>query len=288
MGTPFAKTIVDFGAIVIEPPTHLKCLSGELAVNQRIARTIGATCVACLLLSTGYLWAQQRSDNNPPGDIKPAQTDSPGAHPVPRPNDAQPALDRQNDDSQRRTAERTPGVNTRRSRETRSDREAHLERQLAACLLTKNKGEVELGKYASDRAKNGDVRDFAERMVKDHQQVVDKLQQIVGAQEPNDERSQIAREIDEKCLAALKKDLSSKSDSEFDGCYIGCQIAGHMQMAATLKVISEHASGRLGEVVNEARPTVDEHLNRAKKLMDQLDRSRDHAQASKDRSDRAR
>src|SRR5689334_25153400 len=79
---------------VIEP----LCLAnhpGVLAVNYRIAVSGSATCVACLLLSAGYLWAQQR-DNNPPGEIKPAQTDSPGAHPVPRPNDGQPALDRQN------------------------------------------------------------------------------------------------------------------------------------------------------------------------------------------------
>jgi putative membrane protein len=239
------------------------------------------------MLSAGSVWAQRR-DNNSPSEIKPAQSDSPGAHPVPRPNDAQPALDRQNNERGRSATETTRSSNVRRNREARSDRQGNLERQLAACLLTKNKGEVELGKYASGRAKDRDVREFAERMAKDHQQVVDKLQQIVGSQEPNDQRSQIAREIDEQCLASLKKELSSKSDHEFDACYIGSQIAGHMQMAATLKVISDHASGKLSEVVNDARPTVDEHLSRAKKLMEQLDKSRDRAQASKERSDRAR
>jgi putative membrane protein len=155
-------------------------------------------------------------------------------------------------------------------------------------LLTKNKGEVELGKYAADHAKNSDVKEFAEQMVKDHSKVAEKLEQIVGSQEPNDRRSQIGREIDEQCLASLKKELADKSGKEFDACYIGAQIGGHIQMAATLTVISEHTSGQLKEVVSDARPTVDQHLARAKKLMNELDKSRDHSEAANVRSDRTR
>jgi hypothetical protein len=60
-----------------------------------------------------------------------------------------------------------------------------------------------------------------------------------------------------------------------------------MQMAAALKVLAGHTSGKLNEVVKEARPTVDKHLAHAKKLMDEL-KSRDNSQAAKDRSDRTR
>lgn len=247
--------------------------------------TIGA-----IALSAAYAMAQQNNASNP-GDIKPAQADSPAAHPTGSTGTSElQAAGRQDNNEQSVTTGRTRTDSTRRtaSRGERNDRESNLDRQLAACLLTKNKGEVELGKFASERAKDRDVKEFAEQLVKDHSRVVDKLEQIVGSQQPNDRRSQIAREIDEQCLASLKQELGNKSESEFDACYVGSQISGHMQMAATLKVLSSHTSGQLSEIIQEARPIVDKHLANAKKLMDQLDRSRDHSQASKDRSGRTR
>ncbi len=247
-----------------------------------------AMAVAVVVSIASYTFAQQNTENKPTGDIKPAQTDSPAAHPVSSPNNNERQVADRPENRQRNTAQSTRTDSTRRGNNRGDRTEGNLERQLAACLLTKNKGEVELGKYASDHAKNSDVKEFAEQMVKDHSKVVEKLEQIVGSQEPNDRRSQIAREIDEECMASLKKELASKSGKDFDTCYVGSQISGHMQMAATLKVISEHASGQLSEVVNEARPTVDKHLAHAKKLMEELDKSRDHSQAAKDRSDRTR
>ena len=254
-------------------------------------RTFISLAAVCVLALNATVAKAEQKKNSPEGDIKPAQTGSPGANPVSRTdNNDRQATDRQNDNRERGTSERNRANNTRQTAERgeRNNRESNLERQLAACLLTKNKGEVELGKFASERAKDGKVKEFAEQMVKDHGQVVEKLEQIVGSQEPNDRRSQIAREIDEQCLASLKQELGDKSEKEFDACYVGSQISGHMHMAAALKVLSDHTSGKLNEVVKEARPTVDKHLAHAKKLMDQLDKSRDHAQAAKDRSVRTR
>jgi putative membrane protein len=247
-----------------------------------------ALAVAVVVSTASYTFAQQNAENKPTGDIKPAQTDSPAAHPVSSPNNNERQVTDRPENRQRNTTQSTRTDSTRRGNNRGDRTEGNLERQLAACLLTKNKGEVELGKYASDHAKNSEVKEFAEQMVKDHSKVVEKLEQIVGSQEPNDRRSQIGREIDEQCMASLKKELASKSGKDFDTCYVGSQISGHMHMAATLKVISEHASGQLSEVVNEARPTVDKHLSHAKKLMEELDKSRDHSQAAKDRSDRTR
>jgi putative membrane protein len=261
-------------------------------MNTRQVHVIVFTAAALLIaLSGGYGMAQQNTNNNPPGDIKPAQTDSPAANPVSRnDNDQRQVNDRQDNNRQRGTPERARNDSTRRNagRGERNDRESNLERQLAACLLTKNKGEVELGKFAAERAKDREVKQFAEQMIKDHSNVVEKLEQIVGSQEPNDRRSKIAREIDEQCVASLKEELGNRSEKEFDTSYIGSQIAGHMQMAATLKVIDKHATGQLSDVVKDARRDVDKHLVHAKKLMDQVDKSRDHSQAAKDRDDRTR
>lgn len=253
-------------------------------------RTMVSLAAGCLLMF-GACLAQAQQNKDPKSDFNPAQSTSPGAHPVGSTDNGASQATNSDDNSRRSgTTVRDRTDDTRRSanRSERSDRESNLDRQLAACLLTKNKGEVELGKFASERAKDRDVKEFAEQMVKDHSRVVDKLEQIVGSQQPNDRRSQIAREIDEECQASLKKELSEKSDKEFDACYIGSQIAGHMEMASTLKVLANHTSGQLKEVIEDAQPAVDKHLAKAKKLMDQLDKSGDHSQASKDRNDRTR
>ena len=254
-------------------------------------RTIVSIAAVCVLALNSTVAAAEQKKNSPEGGIKPAQTDSPGANPVSGTNNNEPQTSgRQDNNRKRGKTERGRTTDSRRTagRGELSNQEDNLDRQLAACLLTKNKGEVELGKFASERTKNHDVKEFAEQMVKDHGKVVEKLEQIVGAEAPNDRRSQISREIDEQCLASLKQELGDKSEKEFDACYVGSQISGHMQMAAALKVLAGHTSGQLNEIVKDARPAVDKHLVHAKKLMDELDKSRDHAQAAKDRSDRTR
>jgi uncharacterized protein (DUF305 family) len=66
----------------------------------------------------------------------------------------------------------------------------NVDRDVAACLLPKNKAEVELGEIAADHAHDKDVKDFAEKMVKDHKEVIEKLERLVGSSEPNDRRSE--------------------------------------------------------------------------------------------------
>jgi putative membrane protein len=258
-----------------------------------IRKSLLLFCGLCALaFAATALMAQRTDNNNPPGDIKPAQAASPAANPTAPTNNGRNVIDRPRGVVQEETGlqgDRRRAENPRQSaRGERGDREANLNRQLAACLLTKNKGEVELGKYAESRAKNNDVKEFAAQMINDHSEIVAKLERIVGSDMPSDRRSEIAKEIDEQCLESLKKELGDKSAGEFDACYIGSQIAGHMQMTAALKVLSKHATGELRDVITEAQPTVDKHLKHAKELMDKLEKSDHNAQASKDRSESKR
>jgi putative membrane protein len=177
------------------------------------------------------------------------------------------------------------GLRDNRTRE-RGDQSAseesgeQLNYALAACMLDHNKAEVEMAKLAVEQAKNDEVKQFAEQMVKDHGQMVKKLQQFVGSHEPTDRRSMIARKINERCAESMRKELESKSGQEFDAAYIGSQIAGHMQMLAAVEVLSDETSGDLQNMAKEAQPVVEKHLKQAKDLMEkssvrQASRSRD-------------
>jgi predicted outer membrane protein len=53
---------------------------------------------------------------------------------------------------------------------------------VVACLLDKNRGEVELGQYAQQQSQNPKVKEFARMLVEDHQKIVQQLEQLQGNQ----------------------------------------------------------------------------------------------------------
>lgn len=84
---------------------------------------------------------------------------------------------------------------------------------------------------------------------------------------------QLTQELAEESLQSIKKDLQEKSGKEFDQCYMFGQVMGHMHMADTLKVISNHASSQLKQTVEKGHQKTREHLEEAKQLSKQVDDS---------------
>jgi predicted outer membrane protein len=197
-----------------------------------------------------------------------------------------------------------------------------VQRFLASCLLQKNKAEVELGQIAQQQAQNPQVKEFAQRMVQDHQQIVQKLQPLAGMQDartgassqfdaqrqtadatrlpgspgagqPNrdvsrdlttdratgrqnpalNELAQIERQITDRYFESVREDLQQKQGVEFDKCYLGSQIGGHMHMLAALEVIEQQGPDQLRQIAQQAQPKVQQHLEHAKQLMKQLEGS---------------
>jgi len=80
----------------------------------------------------------------------------------------------------------------------------------------------------------------------------------------------IEEKIADRCQQALREELQEKKGAEFDECFVGSQIAGHMHMLAALEVIGQESQGQLKQVADEARPAVQKHLDHAKQLAKQL------------------
>jgi predicted outer membrane protein len=243
-------------------------------------RKFGGAVGVALALTAALCWAQQQTAT--PGNIKPAQANSPAANPTGNNQSVQ----------ETQMPGQRPILNQPMTREanyppSEANQEAQLDRVLAACLLTNNKGEVELAKLAEQRASDSDVQEFAQTMVKEHGEQIATLERFLGNDTPADQRSQIDKEVAERCAQDLKKELESKTGKEFDSAYIGSQIGEHLHMAAALAVISNHATGQFASIVKEAQPVVDKHLDQARKLMDQMDRPSSR-QASTEHSDRER
>ena len=119
--------------------------------------------------------------------------------------------------------------------------------------------EVELGKLASQKAQSPEVKQFGERMVKDHSAANDKLKQIAsqkGVTPPSSMDSSTKREYDK---------LSKLSGAQFDREYMTHMVSDHEKDIKEFK--SEEKSAKDADVKSFAQntlPTLEEHLKLAK------------------------
>jgi predicted outer membrane protein len=187
---------------------------------------------------------------------------------------------------------------------------SEVQRYVAGCLLAKNQAEVELGKFAQQQAESPQVKEFAQMMVQDHGKLIQQLQQVAGNQSgaqptaDNAERTRpqanrdlagqnaaeataanrangansavdqllaMEKQIVERCTQSAKEELQQKQGVEFDKCYMGSQIGGHMQMLAALEVIQQQGPEPLQKLAQQAQPQVQKHLDQAKQIMQQLE-----------------
>ncbi|MDI4235200.1 DUF4142 domain-containing protein [Bradyrhizobium sp. Arg237L] len=121
--------------------------------------------------------------------------------------------------------------------------------------------EVELGRLAAQRATSRTVREFAERMVRDHSAANDRLGTLA-----NTNGIALPDKFDEE-HKAMRAKLEQSSDAQFDRAYIEGQIIEHQKTAQLLEY--EIGSGENAELKNFASdllPTVLDHLRMAQTI----------------------
>jgi predicted outer membrane protein len=98
----------------------------------------------------------------------------------------------------------------------------------------------------------------------------------------------IDTQIAQRKLQMTKDELQQKSGAEFDKCYIGSAIPAHVHALAALEVLGQQSQGQLAQLAQQAKPKVQQHLDHAKELMQQLEGqstgSRDNSQAERSSS----
>jgi predicted outer membrane protein len=100
----------------------------------------------------------------------------------------------------------------------------HWQQNVARCLLLDNQGQVVLGEFALERAQNPEVRQFAQSMVKGHNECVAKLQRFVPDALTTDAlnkqvmaiRAQIKSEKGTMPVSSEMGDMSRKMESVGD------------------------------------------------------------------------
>jgi putative membrane protein len=91
-----------------------------------------------------------------------------------------------------------------------------------------NTAEIELGKLASERASNAQVKQYGQMMVKDHTAAGNELKQAVGNQVPMQDQ------MDEKHRDLAQK-LRGLQGMEFDREYMNAMVEGHGEVKDLLE-----------------------------------------------------
>jgi predicted outer membrane protein len=178
-------------------------------------------------------------------------------------------------------------------------------RHLATGLLLENQEEVALAQYAKEHAKSDDVKKFADMLIKDHKEAAGKLQRIVPQQmtaffrgvgesgeesadqqgqrrattgqqgaQASDPMTAFQQKVAEECFELTCKELSEHEGADFDRCFVGSQIGGHIAVLAKLKAGQQFASGELQPIIQESQDVVQRHLDMAKELAKDLEKDK--------------
>jgi len=222
----------------------------------------------------------------------------------PRANPAAPANQNQNIRQPAAPVQVQQGVQQRTALRPVQSRVSEADRSVAGWLAICNNGEAELSKLAGKHADSEKVKEFAEQMVKDHEQARDELMLFApdalgpnfGVKNGSQERQKPAvaatgadqapalqnrgfnfleakRHIGELCLESARKELADKKGSEVDKCYIGAMIVKHQEMFDTQKALREYVTPELQKMIDEQMQVTENHLDHAKQLMRQLEKS---------------
>ncbi|MBI1890847.1 MAG: DUF4142 domain-containing protein [Burkholderiales bacterium] len=127
-------------------------------------------------------------------------------------------------------------------------------------LAQANNSEIAISQLAEQRSKNADVQAFAKKMIDDHTQASNDLQQLAqqkGVKLP---------ETPDAKHQAMAKELSRLSAEQFDRQYMArAGTHDHQSTKALLERIRKNASDPdLRALADKVLPVVEEHLQAAK------------------------
>jgi putative membrane protein len=123
--------------------------------------------------------------------------------------------------------------------------------------------EVELGRLASQKASNAEVKEFGEKMVTDHSKANEELKSIAGAKNitlPTEEK------VKQKHQGAIAK-LEKLEGAAFDKAYMAHMVKDHDKDVALFQ--KQATSGRDTEFkafAEKTLPTLKEHQKMAKEI----------------------
>ena len=125
--------------------------------------------------------------------------------------------------------------------------------------------EVQLGNMAAQKASSNDVKQFGEHLATDHSQLGQKLQQLASNLNftlPTDMKPE------QQALVSRFEKLTGKA---FDSAYIKEMVNDHIKDISEFeRALSQASNADIKQFVNEALPTLRDHLKMAREIAGKL------------------
>ncbi len=172
------------------------------------------------------------------------------------------ALAQQTDEYRPRqsTTDRGPGVDT--TRKTNAMSKTVSPQSFASQAAVIGKAEIELGQLAAQKSQDDDVREYAQRMVKDHKAAAAELEKV--AKQTN---LMLPESLDAE-HEALKQKLTGLQGDAFDREYAKAMAKGHDKAVALFEAASQapQMPAELKQFAASTLPTLKEHDRMAHSL----------------------
>jgi putative membrane protein len=142
---------------------------------------------------------------------------------------------------------------------------------IAAIVVGANKIDISAGEIALDRSRNNKVREFAQRMVTDHQSVLDSAVKLVTRLGVTPQNNNLVHALT-KQSAEHEAKLKSLSGKEFDRLYIDHEVAYHEAVIEVVKtqLIPGANNQDLKNTLVSVLPAFDAHLAHCKNIQASL------------------
>lgn len=143
--------------------------------------------------------------------------------------------------------------------------------QIAAIVLTANQVDIEAGKLAASKSGNKEVKEFAQRMVADHQGVNKAATELVTRLKVKPEGNATSNSLEQGGKDTLKR-LAALKGAEFDRAYVSNEVTYHQTVLDALDktLIPGARNAELKALLVKARPAFVAHLEHAKHLQSAL------------------
>lgn len=122
--------------------------------------------------------------------------------------------------------------------------------------------EVALGKIAAEKGGSQDVKDFGNRMVKDHSKANDELKEVAGKM-----NMEVPAKVNSKHQAMIDKFSGMSAGAAFDKAYVKAMVKDHEKDIAEFeKAGTEVKDADLKKFIEDTVPMMKEHLEIIKKF----------------------
>lgn len=143
--------------------------------------------------------------------------------------------------------------------------------QIAAIVVAANQVDIDAGKLAELKAKSGEVKEFARRMVTDHTGVNKQATALVTKLHVKPEENATSESL-KKSGADTRKRLEGLKGAEFDRAYVDNEVTYHQTVldAVDKTLIPNAKNEELKALLVKVRPAFVAHLDHAKHIQASL------------------